>query len=97
MQTLKELQEKSRWLPRHASNVTSQSGEDGIIPKALELLRNRNGGCIEFGAWDGRNLSNTYNVITAHDYRGVLIEADAMRFRELPQSSSISATKPRRR
>jgi hypothetical protein len=83
MQTLKELQEESRWLIKHASNVTSQFGEDGIIGKALELLPERNRWCIEFGAWDGKKYSNTYNLITAHGYRGVLIEADPVRFRDL--------------
>jgi hypothetical protein len=83
VQTLKELQEQSRWLLRHASDVTSQCGEDGVIARALELLPERNRWCIEFGAWDGQHFSNTYNLIKAHDYRGVLIEADPVRFREL--------------
>jgi hypothetical protein len=86
MQTLKELQEQSRWLLNHASNVTSQFGEDGIIAKALELLPERNHWCIEFGAWDGKKYSNTYNLITAHGYRGVLIEADVVRFRDLQRT-----------
>ena len=86
MQTLKELQEQSRWLLNHASNVTSQFGEDGVIAKALELLPERNHWCIEFGAWDGKKFSNTYNLITAHGYRGVLIEADAVRFRDLQRT-----------
>ena len=84
--TLKELKEQSRWLLRHASNVTSQCGEDGIIAKALELLPERNGWCIEFGAWDGRHCSNTYNLITASGYRGVLIEADPAKFQELQRT-----------
>src|SRR5262249_26300104 len=75
-----ELQEQCRWLSQHASNVTSENGEDGIISKALELLPQRNGWCIEFGAWDGRKASNTYNLITACGYRGVLIESDPARF-----------------
>src|SRR5260370_27894954 len=83
MQTLKELQEQSRWLLNHASNVTSQFGEDGIIAKALELLPQRNHSCIEFGACDGKKYSNTYNLITAHVYRDLLIEANAFRFRDL--------------
>lgn len=86
MQTLKDLQEQSRWLLRHASNVTSQFGEDGVLAKVLELLPERNGWCIEFGAWDGRQFSNTYNLIAAHGYRGVLIEADPARFAELQRT-----------
>jgi hypothetical protein len=81
--TLRELQEQSRWLLQHASNVTSERGEDGIIAKSLDLLPERNGWCIEFGAWDGRRASNTYNLITTQGYRGVLIESDADRFRDL--------------
>jgi hypothetical protein len=84
--TFRELQERSRWLLQHASNVTSENGEDGIISKALELLPQRNGWCIEFGAWDGRKASNTYNLITASAYRGVLIEADPVRFRDLQKT-----------
>jgi hypothetical protein len=84
--TLEELQQQSRWLLRHASNITSQCGEDGIIAKALELLPGRNGWCIEFGAWDGRTYSNTRNLITLHGYRSVLIESDPSRFRELQRT-----------
>jgi hypothetical protein len=86
MQTLKELQEQSRWLLNHASNVTSQFGEDGVIARALEVLPERNHWCVEFGAWDGKKYSNTYNLITAHGYRGVLIETDAVRFRDLQRT-----------
>jgi hypothetical protein len=84
--SLKELQEKCRWLLRKASNVTSQYGEDGIISAALDLLPERNGWCIEFGAWDGRNCSNTYDLVKSRGYRGVFIEPDPARFRELQQN-----------
>jgi hypothetical protein len=80
---LKQLQEESRWLLKHASNVASQYGEGGILAKALEMLPERNGWCIEFGAWDGRLNSNTCNLIVSRGYRGVLIESDARRFRDL--------------
>lgn len=83
---LTELKERSRWLHRRAVNVTSQFGEDGIISAALDLLPGKNGWCIEFGAWDGRLHSNTYNLILARGYRAVLIEPDAIRFRELQAS-----------
>jgi hypothetical protein len=96
--TLKELQEESRWLLRYASNVTSERGEDGIISKALELLPERNGWCIEFGAWDGKFASNTYNLIVNHGYHGVLIESDPQKFKDLcrthdpTRNSLINAT-----
>ena len=82
-QTLEQLRNQSRWLLRHASDVTSQCGEDGIISKSLDTLPERTGWCIEFGAWDGRKYSNTFNLVTAANYHGVFIEADHDRFREL--------------
>ena len=80
---LAQLREQSRWLMQHASSVASQCGEDGIISAALDLLPGKNGWCVEFGAWDGHLYSNTYNLITSRGYRGVLIERDPQRFRDL--------------
>jgi hypothetical protein len=87
---LNELQEQARWLCRHASNVTSQYGEDGIIAKALSLLPERTSWCVEFGAWDGKLYSNTYDLIKSHDYRGVFIESDPVRFSALERTHGIS-------
>jgi hypothetical protein len=83
MLTLGNLQTQCRWLLDYASDVTSETGEDGILRKALELLPEKNQWCIEFGAWDGKHLSNTYNLIATRGYRGVLIEPRRARFREL--------------
>jgi hypothetical protein len=87
---LKQLQEQSRWLSRYAVNVTSQSGEDGIIAKALSLLPERTCWCVEFGAWDGKLYSNTYDLIKSRNYRGVLIEPDPARFRDLERTHGAS-------
>jgi hypothetical protein len=65
------------------ANVTSQCGEDGVIARALDLLGERDGWCVEFGAFDGREASNTYSLITARGYRAVLIESDPSRFQAL--------------
>jgi hypothetical protein len=67
----------------YAANVYSQNGEDGILARLLELIGERNGWCIEFGAWDGLHLSNCANLIRNNEYSGVLIEADERRFAEL--------------
>jgi hypothetical protein len=83
MGLLKTLQEQSRWLLKHSFDATSQCGEDGIISRALDIIPDRTRWCIEFGAWDGRKYSNTYNLITSRDYRGAFIEADPDRFRDL--------------
>lgn len=72
-------------LPLHtfARNVHSQNGEDGIIEEILKRLRAASkvdGWCVEFGAWDGMHLSNTYNLISSQGYQAVLIEGDRAKF-----------------
>jgi hypothetical protein len=76
----------NRWLLAHASNVTSQNGEDGIIAKVLETIGDSTKWCVEFGAWDGRHLSNTFNLIASRGYSAVLIEGSKERFRELERT-----------
>lgn len=78
------------WLQEYSSNVHSQSGEDGIIAKIMELLPERDNWCVEFGAWDGVHLSNTRNLIDNQGYSAVLIEADKKRFENLKQRCSQS-------
>jgi hypothetical protein len=87
---LSKLKEQSQWLSRHAFNVTSQHGEDGIIARALSLLPEHTFWCVEFGAWDGKELSNTYDLIKSHNYRGVFIEADPIKFRDLEVTHGLS-------
>jgi hypothetical protein len=74
------------WLNGFAANVNSQAGEDGIIEKVLEALTDNNHWCVEFGAWDGIYLSNTYNLIANKGYAAVLIEGDRKRFRQLQKN-----------
>jgi hypothetical protein len=68
----------------YKKNKFSQWGEDGIIEEILKRIKNSSDKqCCEFGAWDGKFLSNTYNLITNHNYEAILIEADIKKFREL--------------
>lgn len=76
----------NNWLNEFAKNNTSQGGEDGIIEKTLEVIGNSNRWCVEFGAWDGMHLSNTYNLIKNRGYSAVLIEVNSKRFRELQKN-----------
>src|SRR5260221_11705313 len=73
----------NNWLNALRADHTSQYGEDGIILQVLELLPNKDGWCVEFGAWDGRYLSNTCHLITRKGYSAVLIEGDQTRFQTL--------------
>ena len=76
----------NHWLNGFAANVNSQTGEDGIIEKVLESISDNNRWCVEFGAWDGRYLSNTYNLIANRGYSAVLVEGDRKKFRQLQKN-----------
>lgn len=73
-------------------NITSQYGEDGVI----EELFNRIGTpsdplCIEFGAWDGKYLSNVYTLWNNKGWHALLIEGETDRadaLREATKSNS---------
>lgn len=73
----------NRWLCDAARNVTSQTGEDGIVAEALDILPSRNKWCIEFGAWDGKYLSNTFHLVDRQQYNVLLIEGDLRKYRQL--------------
>lgn len=64
-------------------DITSQCGEDGVIARIFELIGTYNKVCIEFGAAEGRALSNTWSLINGHGWHGILIEGHPGRFREL--------------
>ena len=81
--TLEALKEQSRWLMRHASDTYTVTGEDGILAKALELLPEPRRWCVEFGALDGVQLSNTFRLVSECEFRVVLIEANAIKYRDL--------------
>jgi hypothetical protein len=75
-------------LHQYHRNVTSQIGQDGIFEKMLEIIGAQNRWCVEFGAWDGKYLSNTWNLIVNHKWSGVLMEGDATKFTELQANYS---------
>jgi hypothetical protein len=74
---------ENAWLNSHKKNIKSQHGEDGIIEKIFEIIPNCKKWCVEFGAWDGQVLSNTWNLINNQDWSGVLIECEEERFNEM--------------
>jgi hypothetical protein len=68
----------------YKKKIFSQWGEDGIIEEILKRLKHvSDRQCCEFGAWDGKFLSNTYNLIANHNYEAILIEADIKLFKGL--------------
>lgn len=63
--------------------LVTQDGEDGIIEVIFERLKVSSGWCVEFGAWDGRHLSNTWNLWHNRGWKALLIEGDPERFEQL--------------
>jgi hypothetical protein len=64
-------------------NKYSQFGEDGIIEEICNRVGIKKGWFVEFGAWDGKHLSNTYNLLASKGWQGVFIECDPEKYRDL--------------
>jgi hypothetical protein len=77
------MTKESTWLLEYKRDVYSQSGEDGIIEKILEVLPENDKWCVEFGAWDGLYLTNTRYLIEFKGFSSVLIESNENKFRNL--------------
>ncbi len=69
-------------LSEHLQNVYSQNGEDGALAKLFEVVRLDSGYFVEFGAWDGCYLSNTF-ALAEKGWHGCLIEGEPQRFEDL--------------
>jgi hypothetical protein len=68
-------------------DIHSQSGEDGIISHILQSIGIKNGYFVEFGAWDGRHLSNCAKL-AEESWNGLFIEGDAERYNILAENYS---------
>lgn len=84
---------KPTWLLEFKRDEYSQTGEDGIIEKILDVIPCNNKWCVEFGAWDGVHLTNTRHLILKKDFSAILIEADKNRFRDLQRNYSTQGNK----
>lgn len=69
----------SDWIRRHAKNITSQKGQDGMIRAVFDKIGTTNKACCEFGAWDGLKFSNTFSLISQEKWSGYLIEGSKER------------------
>jgi hypothetical protein len=69
---------------KHRFNVFSQFGEDGIIEYLFDKINVNDGGtCCEFGAWDGKHLSNTFRLVKERNFRALYIEGDSVKYNDL--------------
>lgn len=70
-------------------NIYSQNGEDGVLEKICSLLDIKHGTFCEFGAWNGKYMSNTYNLLESRNWSGVYIEGDPGKYQELSSLNSL--------
>ena len=68
-------------------NIFSQNGEDGVLEEVLKKINiSRDGWCCEFGAWDGKVGSNTFNLVKNYNFKAVYIESDKKKFKDLEKT-----------
>lgn len=70
---------------RARRNVHSQCGEDGIIEFLMSSIGVHIGYFVEFGAWDGKHLSNCARLAD-EGWNGCFIEGDKTRFLDLEKN-----------
>jgi hypothetical protein len=71
------------WLEDYSESRTSQHGENGIINTIFEHIEPSNKVCVEFGAYDLKNLSNVYPLWAEDDWDALLIEGDSDLYEQL--------------
>jgi len=73
-------------LQKYKKDITSQWGEDGIIEEIFNRISLKSKVCVEFGAWDGKYLSNTWDLCFNKGWRGILVESNQEKFEELKKN-----------
>lgn len=73
-------------LGQFRTNAYSQAGEDGILTEIFDRLGVDQGTFCEFGAWDGKHLSNTF-AFYKKGWGGWYIEGEAARVEDLKRNA----------
>lgn len=68
-------------LLQYQNNIYSQNGEDGIIAHIINILPHAEKRyCLELGAWDGKYLSNCFNLVKNFGCHCLFIEVNKIKF-----------------
>ena len=78
-------------LTPNESRVYSQGGEDGVLQTIYDAIGTTGKNFVEFGAWDGKHLSNTANLRLHYGWTGLLMEGSDRGDGELVKREFISA------
>jgi len=75
---------------KYNKNVHSQNGEDGIIEEILRRLDidYNTSWCVDIGAWDGKHLSNTFNLVQK-GMHAVFVEGASEKIPDLNQTAQF--------
>ena len=65
---------KQKEFSKFHKRVYSQHYQDGIIERIFEVIGVTNKVCVEFGAKDGFDMSNTANLRVNHGWQTILFE-----------------------
>jgi hypothetical protein len=90
-----EIIEKYNHLPfqKYFKDVFSENGEDGVIEEIIKRLgiqkTKKKKWCVEFGAWDGKFASNTFNLVKNYNFNSLYIEGDPERFQQLEKTAKF--------
>lgn len=76
---------------KYATDLYSQTGEDGIIEECLRRLDIKRGRFVEFGAHDGKYCSNT-RLLLDNGWTGKLIESSPQLFKDLLDNNLMNGT-----
>jgi hypothetical protein len=76
----------NNYLARSARVVTSQDGEDGVLAEVFARLKIERGWCVEFGAWDGKFHSNTWDLVHNRGWKAVYVEPHSRAYEQLQQN-----------
>ena len=73
----------------YRKNNYSQNGEDGVLEIIFQKIAKtlpKEKWCVEFGAWDGKYLSNTFSLVQ-QGWKAVYIEGDREKYYDLLETS----------
>jgi hypothetical protein len=75
-------------LINYRKNIFSQNGEDGVLEEIIKRLNLKDLEVCEFGAWDGKHLSNTFNLVKKFNAKAVYIEGDKQKYPNLLRTAN---------
>jgi len=73
---------QNKFYRKYKKDIHSQNGEDGIVEELFKRLNIKDGWVCEFGAWDGKHLSNTFHLVE-NGFNAVYIESDPEKYKDL--------------